>query len=132
MAYLTNNSSDLVHSAPKCAVVPTNAQSTLGDFPANFSKFAQALGTTPGTLLVVGGAGIFAGWMLNELVSGIGNRVRKARRSFRRKRKQASGALGGAIAHSTPTWQTLVLAGVAAGAVWIIATRVMNQKGAQG
>jgi hypothetical protein len=85
---------------PQCALVRNNAQlepRAMGDLSSGFSSFAQGLGMTPGTLLLVGGGALVLGYAINSLFTNVGKKVRKTRRAMRRKREQAGSALSSVI-----------------------------------
>jgi hypothetical protein len=86
---------------------------------------------SPLTLALIGTLGMFTGVYVYRGLQHATQRAQRARSRARRKERQMVqkiGALGKqAIEHQTPTWQTLLLVGVAGAAVYFITKAVTKQ-----
>jgi hypothetical protein len=121
MAYiLLNSKASTPRNSAKTQPCLSGCQTTLGDSNP-ISSLATSLGTTPGTLLLLAGGGLVLGYMVNNLFTGVGRKVRKTRSAWRKKRELKRRT------HTAPgtgfMWQMALLLALTGGAVWYFATR---------
>jgi hypothetical protein len=114
-------------------LVPSSSPSLngLGASSSALDSVASSLGTSSQNLLLMVGAGAVAGWLVNDLVSNTGRKVKRARRKLsrtlaeRKERRAAAAAAGGGAVNAA---KMMLIGGVAVGVVWFFASRISIAK----
>ncbi len=114
-------------AVPTCALTTPSGRG-LGAVVS--SSATPELQTSTMGLVLIGAGSLLAGYALHSLIVGGRRAVRRRTARLRRRTRRAKEAIrdlsSRAIAHQTPTWQTLLLVGVAGAAVYFITTRVLK------
>jgi hypothetical protein len=88
----------------------------MGDLNSGLASLANSFGTTPTNMLLIAGGTLLLAWGAYSLLSGASRAVKSAGRKVRSSKRAGSGALQS----QNPVWQTLLLVGLAGGAVYYL------------